>query len=220
MATENHSNGRASETSGKSAAGLHKGRRVTERALNSVPLKNRQKDDSELEEAYPNSLKMLFEHELKSIYHVEKQLLKAFPEIAKSVSNENLKNDLKHHLGQTERHVDRLEKIFNRLRIDREGVKCLAMEALIQEGSRMMHEFEEGPVRDAAAVISVQKIEHYEICAYGSLYELADVLGYHKIADLLDKTLYEEENTDRELSDIGRRIHDQACDISEMEIES
>jgi ferritin-like metal-binding protein YciE len=115
--------------------------------------------------------------------------------------------------------VERLEKIFNRIRIDREGVKCMAMEAIIQEGVKTMNEFEKGPVRDASIVISVQKIEHFEICAYGSLYELADVLGLHKIADLLDKTLYEEENMDRELSNVGRRVHDQACDL-EMEPES
>ncbi len=211
MANKNQGNGRATQTP---QSGTRSDRRMKPTAHSN----DGQVEETDLETTSPNSLKMLFEKELKSIYNVEKQLIKALPEMAKSVSEESLKKTFRHHLEQTEMQKERLEKIFHRLRMDREDEKCLVMEAMIEEGKKLMSEFEEGPVQDAAAIISAQKIEHYEICAYGSLYELADVLGYHKIADILDRSLSEEEGTDRHLSNLGRATHDASFDLSDLEM--
>jgi ferritin-like metal-binding protein YciE len=101
-----------------------------------------------------------------------------------------------------------------RLRMDREGETCKAMEGLIEEGQKIIEEFEPGPVRDSALIIGAQKIEHYEIAAYGSLNELAEVLGYHKIADVLDRSLLEEEDTDALLTEIAQEVNDEALEMS------
>jgi ferritin-like metal-binding protein YciE len=89
------------------------------------------------------------------------------------------------------------------------------MEGLIQEGRKVISEFERGPVRDSALIIGAQKIEHYEIAAYGSLCELADVLGENKIHDILGRTLDEEEETDLNLSDLAKDVNDEACELSD-----
>jgi ferritin-like metal-binding protein YciE len=89
------------------------------------------------------------------------------------------------------------------------------MEGLIEEGKKTISEFERGPVRDSALIIGAQKIEHYEIAAYGSLCELADVLGENKIHDLLGRTLDEEEETDSNLSEIAQDVNDEAYELSE-----
>jgi len=129
----------------KTPEGMHKGNRVKTRAsrFNSVK-HDGQTLEAEPETADPNSLLMLFELELKGIYNVEKQLLKALPEMAKLVSNEELKKAFMHHQQQTERHIERLENIFNRMRIDREETKCLVMEVLIQEGKKTGSEIRRG----------------------------------------------------------------------------
>jgi len=210
MANKTQGNGRSTQNSSSELR--------SERRLKTTHSNDGQKEESGLDTNDPNSLKVLFEKELKSIYNVEKQLIKALPEVAKMVSSEDLSKAFKHHLEQTEMQKERLEKIFHRLRMDREDEKCVIMEVMIEEGRKLMNEFEPGPVQDAAIIISMQKIEHYEICAYGSLYELADVLGYHRIADMLDKSLSEEVGTDRHLSNLGRGTHDAAYDLSDMEM--
>jgi ferritin-like metal-binding protein YciE len=163
------------------------------------------------------SLQHLFEEELKGVYNAEKQLVDALPDMAKAAENEELQEAFTEHLEQTKKHVSRLEKIFERLRISQEDKTCEAMQSMIQEGKKIISEFTESPVRDAALIICAQKIEHHEIAAYGSLCELAEVLGYYKVADLLDKTLEEEEQTDRHLSDMAKDINDEAYQQEEEE---
>lgn len=161
-------------------------------------------------------LHSLLESGLKDIYSAEKQLVNALPEIARAVDNEDLEEAITMHLEQTKKHVARLEKIFDRLRIIKtDSEKCPAMEGLIQEGRKIISEFERGPVRDSALVIGAQKIEHYEIAAYGSLCELADVLGEAKIHDILGRTLDEEEETDENLSDLAKDVNDEAYELEE-----
>jgi len=158
-----------------------------------------------------SSLEDLFESNLKDIYSAEKQLLEALPKVAKAADSEDLQDAFKEHLQQTVRHVERLEKIFSRLGISKnEEEKCMAMEGLIKECNRTISEFEESPVRDSALIIAAQKIEHYEIAAYGSLCELADVLGLSGPLNLLERTLDEEESTDKNLTDIAKYINDEA----------
>lgn len=160
------------------------------------------------------SLRDLFEENLKDVYSAEKQLLKALPKVAEACYDEELQDAIMEHLEVTKKQVERLEKVFMRLRIDREEKTCEAMKGLIEENNQIIQEFEEGYVRDSALIIGSQKIEHYEIAAYGSLCELADVLGYYKISDLLGRSLEEEEDTDLYLTDIAQGINDEAYEMS------
>jgi len=167
------------------------------------------------------SLEDLFENNLKDIYSGEKQLVEALPKVAEAAYNEDLQDAFREHLEQTRKHVERLEKIFGRLGIEKgEEEKCLAMEGLIKECNRTIEEFEESPVRDSALIIGAQKIEHYEIAAYGSLCELADVLGISGALNLLERTLDEEETTDKNLTDIAKDINDEAFEMSQRESSS
>lgn len=175
---------------------------------------------TEQKEGQGASLQMLLQKGLKEIYNAEKQLLKALPEMAEACDDEELQAAFLDHADQTKKQVERLEKVFSRLRIDRAEERCIAMEALIEEGRKVIRETEEGPVRDAALIIAGQKVEHHEIAAYGSLVELAEVLGYHKIADILDRTLEEEELTDSLLTEIAKDINEDAREMSEELMES
>jgi ferritin-like metal-binding protein YciE len=162
------------------------------------------------------SLEDLLEENLKDIYSAETQLVKALPEMGKAAYSEDLQDAFENHLNETKRQVERLEKIFSRLDIQKNDVeKCAAMEGLIEEGQKVIEEFEEGPVRDSALIIAAQKVEHYEIASYGSLCELCDVLGYYQIGSVLGRSLDEEKNTDETLTDIAQDVNDEAFEISE-----
>jgi len=162
------------------------------------------------------SLHTLLETGLRDIYSAEKQLVAALPEMAKAADSEELQDAITDHLEQTRRHVERIEKVFDRLRISKTPEKkCEAMAGLLEEGKQILTEFERGPVRDSALIIGAQKIEHYEIAAYGSLCELADVLGEEKVHDILGRTLDEEEETDQILTEIAQQVNDEACELTE-----
>jgi ferritin-like metal-binding protein YciE len=158
------------------------------------------------------TLDNLLEDGLKDIYSAEMQLLEALPEMAEAAYNEDLQDAFHHHYEQTKRHVERLDKVFARLNVEPGEENCEAMEGLIQEGKEIIEKYEEGPVRDSALIIAAQKVEHYEIASYGSLCELCDVLGYHRLGELLGRTLDEEESTDNELTHIAISVNDEACE--------
>lgn len=167
------------------------------------------------------TLDELFEDGLKDIYSAETQLVEALPEMVKAAYSEDLQDAISKHLQETKRHVERLEKIFSRMNISKSGVeKCKAMEGLIAENKKIIEEYEESAVRDSALIIGAQKVEHYEIASYGSLCELADVLGYNNIHDLLGRTLDEEEYTDNDLSDLATYINDEAYETAKNFSES
>jgi ferritin-like metal-binding protein YciE len=153
----------------------------------------------------PSYLQKFFIDQLKDIYWAEKELLnKGLPEMKKAATTEELEDAFDNHLKQTERHVKRLEKIFQLVGKKAEGKKCEAMEGLLKEGKSIIEETEEGSAtRDAALIIAAQKVEHYEIASYGGLVQLAVTLGLDRAAELLDKTLKEEEETDQSLTDIA-----------------
>ncbi|HSH66582.1 MAG TPA: ferritin-like domain-containing protein [Bacteroidia bacterium] len=165
------------------------------------------------------SLKKIFEELLQDTYNAEKQIVKSLPEMAKSAYSEQLQDAFETHLEQTKRQVERLEKIFDRLRIDKGNETCEALQGLIKEAKQIVDEHEKGISRDVALIIAAQKVEHYEIAAYGSLVELADVLGLNKTADLLERTLFEEKETDYHLSHIAQCVNDEAYDESTAELE-
>jgi ferritin-like metal-binding protein YciE len=149
------------------------------------------------------SLRDLYIDELKDVYNAEKQLVRALPKMAKSASHEELRSAFEDHLGVTEEQVRRLETIFDDLGKPARGKKCVGMEGLIAEGQEMMEEDIEPEVLDAALISSAQRVEHYEIAAYGTLRTYARQLGYDKHAQLLQQSLDEEGEADKLLSQIA-----------------
>jgi ferritin-like metal-binding protein YciE len=166
------------------------------------------------------TLQDLLEDNLKDVYSAEMQLIDALPLMASAAHNPELQEAFSNHLQQTIKHFSNLEKILSQFEIDTNEIEtCKAMKGLIEEGKKIIEEYEESHIRDSALIIGAQKIEHYEIAAYGSLCELADVLGYSNLHDLLGQTLDEEESTDEELSEIAVAINDEAKEMSDGEKE-
>jgi len=146
----------------------------------------------------------LFLHGLQDIYYAEQKILQSLPKMKEAATTEELKDAFDDHLHQTQRHVKRLEKVFETLNQKAEGKKCEAIEGISREVESIINETEEGTMtRDAALIIAAQKVEHYEIATYGGLVQLAITMQLHDAADLLDKTLVEEEDTDARLTEIA-----------------
>ncbi|HUE70909.1 MAG TPA: ferritin-like domain-containing protein [Pirellulaceae bacterium] len=145
----------------------------------------------------------LLVHELKDLYSAEKQLIKALPKMIKAADNEELRSALENHMGETEEHVSRLESILSELEIPTRGAKCQAMEGLIEEGKSILEDEMEDEVRDAAIICAAQRVEHYEIAAYGCARTFAQQLGYDDAAQLLQQTLDEERAADEKLTQIA-----------------
>lgn len=150
------------------------------------------------------SLEDLLLHELKDIYHAEQQLVKALPKVAEKASSPELKNALEEHLHETEGHVDRLEKLFDLLEQPAKSVKCKAMQGILDEGEEWLKEKADPETLDAGIILSAQKVEHYEICAYGSMASWAEMLGRQDVKTLLGQTLSEEERADKKLTDLAK----------------
>ncbi|HTE24253.1 YciE/YciF ferroxidase family protein [Flavitalea sp.] len=156
------------------------------------------------EEGKESLLEKFFISQLQDIYYAEQQLVKSLPEIAKACTTEELEDAFNDHLAQTERHVKRLEKVFNIIGKEAEGKQCEAMDGLLKEAKSIIAETKKGSMtRDAALIIAAQKVEHYEIASYGGLVQLAVTMDLRRAADLLDKTLSEEEQTDLLLTNIA-----------------
>lgn len=155
-------------------------------------------------------LKELYIDELKDIYNAETQLVKALPKMAKSSNSEELRQGFEEHLEQTKGHVQRLEQIFKSLGESPKGKKCKGMEGLIEEGSEVMDEDFEGSIMDAALIGAAQRVEHYEIAAYGTARAFAETLGEDEHVSLLTETLDEEKETDQKLTDLAEQINQQA----------
>jgi ferritin-like metal-binding protein YciE len=149
------------------------------------------------------SLHDLMVNELKDLYHAEKQITRALPKMAKNAQSDKLKKAFEDHLKVTENQITRLEEIFEELEIPAKGKKCIGMEGIINEGKEIMDEGEQGPTLDAALISAAQKVEHYEIASYGTVRTFAEELGFQKVADLLQKTLDEESQTNELLTSIA-----------------
>ena len=148
-----------------------------------------------------SQLEKYFIDSLKDIYWAEKHLTRELPKMNKAATTQQLKDAIDEHTAQTEEHVTRLEQVFELMGKKAQAKKCDAMEGLIKEGHTVLEETEAGSMtRDAAIIISAQKVEHYEIAAYGGLVTLANTMGQHEAADILKMTLEEEKETDASLS--------------------
>ncbi|MBA4057828.1 MAG: ferritin-like domain-containing protein, partial [Marivirga sp.] len=123
------------------------------------------------------TLENIFEDLLKDIYWAEKHLVKALPKMSKAAYNEDLKMAIDSHLDQTHLQVTRVEQCFELLELKPVAKKCEAMEGLVKEGESAIEDHDEGHARDAAIIAAAQKVEHYEISAYGTLRTMATVLG-------------------------------------------
>lgn len=149
-------------------------------------------------------LEKFFLDQLKDIYYAENKILQSLPKMAEAATTEELKEAFEDHLHQTQRQVKRLEKVFQTINQKAEGKKCEAIEGIAREVEEIIDETEDGTMtRDAALIIAAQKVEHYEIATYGGLEQLAITMQLNDAADLLDKTLVEEEDTDHRLTEIA-----------------
>lgn len=173
--------------------------------------------------AQPASMNMepalmeLFVDEIKDIYWAEKHLVKTLPKMAKAATSEALADSFMQHLEETKVHVERLEQVFELLDEKARGKKCDGMEGLTKEGESVIEDTDEGTAtRDVGLIISAQKVEHYEISAYGSLATLAKALQLDEVADILVQTLEEEKACDEKLTMIAENdINYQAAEEEE-----
>jgi ferritin-like metal-binding protein YciE len=151
-----------------------------------------------------SQLEKLFHDALKDIYWAEKHLTQELPKMQKVATSQELKDAIDEHTSQTGEHVDRLERVFEIMGKKPQAKKCDAMEGLTKEAHSVVDETEKGSMtRDAGIIMSAQKVEHYEISAYGSLASIATTLGMNEVADILHETLEEEKETDANLSSLA-----------------
>jgi ferritin-like metal-binding protein YciE len=153
-----------------------------------------------------SELKAIFVDELKDIYSAETQLVKALPKMAKAAGSNDLRSRFEKHLEQTKEHVARLEQIFGGLEEKPTGKKCAGMEGLIKEGGEAIEEDYEGEAKDAILIGAAQRVEHYEIAAYGTARAMAEKLGERQAVTLLSKTLQEEKDTDEKLTQLAEKM--------------
>jgi ferritin-like metal-binding protein YciE len=149
------------------------------------------------------SLEDLVADELKDLFSAENQLIKALPKMAKKAANSSLKQAFTDHLRETEGHVKRLEKIGKMIGTSLTGKKCAAMEGLIEEGKEILEEDGPDAVIDAALIGAAQRVEHYEMAAYGAVRAMAEALGESDVASILQETLDEEGEADKKLTQIA-----------------
>jgi ferritin-like metal-binding protein YciE len=164
-----------------------------------------------------NELKELYIDELRDLYNAENKLVKALPKLAKAASSDQLRAGFEEHLEQTKGHVSRLEEIFEALDKEPAGKKCAGMAGLIKEGEEIMDEDFSEEVMDAALISAAQRVEHYEIAAYGCVSTWARLLGESEAGALLEKTLEEEKETDQKLTELAEEINVEAKGSGEGE---
>jgi ferritin-like metal-binding protein YciE len=150
-----------------------------------------------------DTLQDLLVETLRDTYNAEKQLVKALPKMAKAATSDELQAAFTDHLEVTRQQVTRLEQVFQELDVPVRGKHCVAMEGLIEEGKEIMEEDHDPDVMDAGIIAAAQKVEHYEIAAYGTLRTWAEMLGFTRAAALLQQSLDEESDADEKLSQLA-----------------
>lgn len=152
----------------------------------------------------------LFMEELRDIYGAEKQLSQALPKMKKAATSPDLAMAFDDHLRVTQNQITRLEQIFEAVGRKPDAKKCEGMEGLIKEGESVIQDTEAGSAtRDVGLIVSAQKVEHYEIAAYGSLRQLAKTIDKENVSKLLEETLQEEKETDMLLSNLAETLINQ-----------
>lgn len=146
------------------------------------------------------TLDELLEDELKDLYSAEQQLLEALPGMASGAESRDLRAALEEHLGQTRTHLERIEEICRDLKIEPQGHACAGMQGLVREAEEVIRSQMGSEPKQAALIGAAQRVEHYEIAAYGTARAHARQLGYLKAFDILTQTLNEEKETDQKLT--------------------
>jgi ferritin-like metal-binding protein YciE len=158
------------------------------------------------------TLEDLLTDELKDLYSAENQITKALPKMAKTTQSRELRSAFEEHLKQTENQIKRLERACNELGITPKGKKCVGMEGVLEEGKEVMMNGSDQDALEAGLIGAAQKVEHYEIAAYGTAAAHARQLGFNTVARLLDETLEEEKMTDEKLTKLAEtKINVQAA---------
>lgn len=152
-----------------------------------------------------DTLEELLTDELKDLYSAENQILKALPKMAKTAKSKELRMAFEEHLRQTEHQVRRLEQAATELGFSPKGKKCVGMEGLLEEGKEIMTNGSKEPASpmEAGLIGAAQKVEHYEIAAYGTASAHARQLGFNSVVSLLNQTLEEEKTTDEKLTKLA-----------------
>jgi len=149
------------------------------------------------------SLRDLFIHELQDLYSAERQLTAALPQMVEAARCHTLRELFSNHLEETQKHVQRVQQLLRKYGAKAGSVKCVAMEGLIKEGRKVIREDAEPAVKDAALISTAQRVEHYEIAAYGTVRAYAEILGDTEAANVLDQTLEEESSANEKLNDLA-----------------
>jgi len=163
------------------------------------------------------TLEELLVDNLRDLYDAEKQLVKTLPKLAKNASSDELREAITEHLEQTKNHVTRLEQAFEELGENAKSKPCKGMRGLLEEGNEIMNEDAEDPFGDLAMIAAAQKVEHYEISAYGTSRTIASQLGQEKVASLLEETEEEEKAADAKLTEVAGDLMSQAGEGQEEE---
>lgn len=153
-----------------------------------------------------NSFRDLYENELADVYDAEQQLVKALPKMAEAASAPQLKRAFEDHLEQTRAQARRIEQIYQNLGDKPKSRTCKAMKGLIDEGADMINADAQPAIVDAGLIAAAQRVEHYEISAYGTARAFAEVVGDDEGARLLQQTLNEEKQTDQKLNELAKGL--------------
>ena len=149
----------------------------------------------------PN-LNKLFQAQLQDLYSAESQILRTMPRLAKRVASDQLREAMESHAQETRGQLERLKRISESLGVKITGRKCKAMQGLIEEGKEAMESRGDEAVLDAALIAAAQRVEHYEISAYGTAVAIAEALGHKDAVRTLKKIELQEGNTDKKLTAI------------------
>jgi ferritin-like metal-binding protein YciE len=151
------------------------------------------------------TMEELFLHGLQDIYYAEQQITKALPKMIDKATNRDLATGLKAHLEETNKQIERLDKVFQKLDKKPSGTRCPAIDGLIEEADEVTGEVADKAVLDAAIIAGAQAVEHYEICRYGTLIAWAEKLGHEEAVRFLTTNLNEEKAANTKLNTVALR---------------
>ena len=150
------------------------------------------------------SLRQLFEIELRYAYDCEQKLVKkGLPTMIEAASSPQLRSALEQHLEETRNHVRRVEQVFSAIKAEPKTEDNDVLDELTSAAKDLVGDIEAATLKDAALILSGNQVEHYEIAVYGSLVAFAQQLGLQEAVGLLQKTLEEEKAADAKLTQIG-----------------
>jgi len=153
-------------------------------------------------------LQQLLVDQIRDLYDAERQIVRALPKLAKAAESRDLASALQNHLEETQTQVSRLEEVFQNLEVGAKGRPCKGMKGLLEEGTEILQKEDKGVLRDLAIIAACQKVEHYEISAYGTSRTLAEKLENQEVVDLLEQTEAEEKHADEKLNEVATTLYE------------